>query len=167
MRWTALLAVLALVAAGSATAIETFPITGASIGGAKLGWTRAHYQTVLGKPRRVDQLEGGLTRLAYPGRELEVYLQGGRGVAVATWNRHYRNSARLGPCAPLDAVLNAIIAGEKGYDVHWKRLLAGRDVQIYQHETLTYRVNKHTILAVALATKPYRLQVAGNTSDCG
>src|SRR3954454_11592560 len=93
MRCPALVLVVALVAVGSAAATETFPITGGSIARAKLGWTRAHYDAALDKPARVDRLETGLTRLAYPGRKLEVHLQAGRGVAVATWNRRYTDGA--------------------------------------------------------------------------
>jgi hypothetical protein len=159
MRRIALAAALALVVVGSAAAIETFPITGASIAKAKLGWTRAHYRAVLGKPGRVDQLEGGLTRLVYRTRKLEVYLHAGRGVAVATWNKRYTDGAGIGPCAPLaDA--------RATFGSHWVKLTGGPSLALWQYRTLTYRVGKGKVLAVVLATKKYRLQIAGNTSDC-
>src|SRR3954468_23598562 len=91
----------ALALASGAAAVETFPITGASIAKAKLGWTQAHYRSLLGAPGRVDRLEGGLVRLVYPRRKLEVYLHGGRGVAISTWNRRYTDGAGIGPCAPV------------------------------------------------------------------
>src|SRR4051794_35154654 len=150
---------VALSLAGGAAAVETFPITGASIAKAKLGWTQAHYRSVLGAPARVDRLEGGLVRLAYPKRKLEVYLHGGRGVAIATWNRRYTDGAGIGPCAP-------IVDAQQAYDAHWTKLLGGPDVQLWQYRTLTFRIGKGKVLAVVLATNPYRLQIAGNTSDC-
>src|SRR3954471_1276821 len=101
MRRVVFLLCVALVAAGAAGAVETFPITGASIAKAKLGWTQAHYRSLLGAPGRVDRLEGGLVRLVYPRRKLEVYLHGGRGVAISTWNRRYTDGAGIGPCAPV------------------------------------------------------------------
>jgi hypothetical protein len=159
MRRLALTLGLGLVLVGSAAAIETFPITGASIGKARLGWTRAHYQAVLGKPGRVDRLEGGLTRLTYPGRKLEVYLRTGRGVAVATWNRRYTDGAGIGPCAPLaDA--------QATYGANWVKLTGGPNLALWQYRTLTFRVGKGKVLAVVLATKRYGRQVAGNTTDC-
>jgi hypothetical protein len=159
MRWTALLAVVALAAAGGAAAVETFPITGASIAGAKLGWTRAHYQTVLGKPGRVDQLEGGLTRLAYPARKLEVYLHAGHGVAVATWNKRYTNGAGIGPCS-------RIVDAQAAFGTRWVKLAGGPALALWEYRTLTFRVGKGKVLAVVLAAKAYRLQIAGNTSEC-
>ena len=111
-------------------------------------------------------MDGRLTRLVYGKRKLEVYLHAGKGVALATWNRRYTDGAGIGPCSPIDGVLRAIIAGEKAYSVHWVKLLDGPNVQLWQHGTLTYRIGKRKILAVVLARKPYRLQIAGNTSDC-
>ena len=150
---------LGLIAAGTAGAIETFPITGASIAKAKLGWTQAHYRAVLGKPGRIDRLEGGLTRLAYPGRQLEVYVHAGRGVAVATWNRRYTDGAGIGPCAPIEAA-------QSTYGARWVKLTGGPNLALWEYRTLTFRIGKGKVLAVVLATKPYRLQIAGNTSDC-
>lgn len=148
---------LALV--GGAAAVEAFPITGTSIAGAKLGWTQARYRTVLGAPGRVDRLEGGLVRLAYPGRRLEVYLHGGRGVAVSTWNRRFTDGAGIGPCS-------RIVDAQEAYGAHWVKLAGGPGLQLWQHRTLTFRIGKGKVLAVVLATKAYRLQIAGNTSDC-
>jgi len=154
-----LVAVSFVALAGGAAAVETFPITGASIAGAKLGWTQAHYRSVLGAPARVDHLEGGLVRLAYPGRKLEVYLHGGRGVAVSTWNRRFTDGAGIGPCS-------RIVDAQQAYGARWVKLLGGPDLQLWQYRTLTFRIGKAKVLAVVLATKPYRLQIAGNTSDC-
>lgn len=159
MRWIALAAVVALVLAGSAVAIETFPITGASIAKAHLGWTQARYRTVLGAPARIDRLQGGMTRLAYPGRKLEVYLHAGRGVAISTWNRRYTDGAGIGPCS-------RIVDAQQTFGTHWVKLLGGPSLQLWQYRTLTYRIGKGKVLAVVLATKPYRVQIAGNTNDC-
>jgi hypothetical protein len=144
---------------GGAAAVETFLITGTSIAGAKLGWTQAHYRTVLGAPGRVDRLEGGLVRLAYPGRKLEVYLHGGRGVAVSTWNRRFTDGAGIGPCS-------RIVDAQQAYGARWVKLAGGPDLQLWQYRTLTFRIGKGKVLAVVLATKSYRLPIAGNTSDC-
>jgi hypothetical protein len=149
----------ALALASGAAAVETFPITGASIAKAKLGWTEAHYRSMLGAPGHVDQLEGGLVRLAYPGRKLEVYLHGGHGVAVATWNRRYSDGAGIGPCA-------RIVDAQQAYGARWVKLFGGPALQLWQYRTLTFRLGKGKILAVVLATKAYRLQIAGNTADC-
>ena len=148
----------ALVLTGTALAVETFPITGASIAGAKLGWTRAQYQAKLGAPGRVDHLESGLTRLLYPKRKLEVYLHG-KGVAIATWNKRYTDGAGIGPCSP-------IVDAQNTFGARWVKLLGGPDLQIWEYRTLTYRIGKGKVLAVVLATKPYRVQIAGNTRDC-
>jgi hypothetical protein len=160
MRRIAFALVAGLVLCAAARAVESFPITGVSIAKAHLGWTQARYGAVLGKPARIDHLEGGLTRLAYPGRKLEVYLHAGRGVAVATWNRRYSDGAGIGPCAP-------IVDAQQAYGARWIKLTGGPDLQLWQYGTLTDRIGKGKILAVVLATKPYRLQIAGNTSDCG
>jgi hypothetical protein len=150
---------VALVVPGAVLAIETWPITGASIAGAKLGWTRAQYDAKLGKPGRVDQLELGVTRLVYAKRKLEVYLHARRGVGIATWNRRHSDGAGIGPCAPLaDA--------RATYGTNWKKLTGGPSLALWHYRTLTFRVGKGKVLAVVLATKPYRLLVAGNTNDC-
>jgi hypothetical protein len=159
MRLAAACVLCFLTLAGAAAAIETFPITGASIAKAKLGWTQAHYRSVLGAPGRVDHLEGGLVRLAYPKRKLEVYLHAGRGVAVATWNKRFTDGAGIGPCAP-------IVDAQQAYAARWVKLLGGPDLQLWEYRTLTFRIGKGKVLAVVLATKPYRLQIAGDTSDC-
>src|SRR4051812_22235900 len=101
MRRVAALVLLALVVAGPAAAIETFPITGASIAKAKLGWTGFQYKAALGTPSRLDMLEGGVARMTFASRKLEVYLHGGKGVAIATWNRRYTDGAGIGPCSPI------------------------------------------------------------------
>src|SRR4051812_22235883 len=62
MRRVAALVLLALVVAGPAAAIETFPITGASIAKGKLGCTGFHYKAALGTPRRLDMLARALGR---------------------------------------------------------------------------------------------------------
>jgi hypothetical protein len=151
--------VLALAAAGAAAAVETWPITGASIAQAKLGWTRTHYQATLGKAGHVDLLEGGLTRLTYPQRKLEVYLHDGRGVALATWSRRNTDGAGIGPCSRLEDA-------RATYGTHWQKLTGGPDLALWEYRNLTFRVGRGKVLAVVLAAKRYRLQIAGNTHDC-
>jgi hypothetical protein len=159
MRRVVFFAVFALALAESAAAVETFPITGVSIANARLGSTSSQYQHLLGRATRVDQLEGGLVRLTFASRKLEVYLHGGKGVAIATWNKRYTDGAGIGPCA-------RIVDAQKAFGAHWVKLTGGPDLALWQQRTLTYRVGKGKVLAVVLATKPYRLQIAGNTRDC-
>src|SRR5205814_948490 len=128
----------------------SFPITGSSIGGARLGWTRAGYVGKLGRPTRVDQLEGALTRLSYGKRKLEIYLHAGKGVAIATWNRRYTDGAGIGPCSPIGDA-------QQAFGARWTKLIGGPDLQLWEYRTLTYRIGKGKVLAVVLATKPYRL----------
>jgi hypothetical protein len=150
---------LGLVLAGSALAVESWPISGGSIAGASLGWTSAHYRAKLGAPSRVDRLEGGLTRLVYRKRKVEVYLHAGRGVALSTWNRTYTDGAGIGPCGK-------IVDAQAAYGARWVKLTGGPDLALWQYRTLTFRIGKGKILAVVLAKPAYRLQIAGNTSDC-
>ena len=86
------------VAASAAGAAETFPITPAAIGGAKLGLSRAHYKRISGKPVRLDPPAGELDGFAFPKRRPDVYFETGSDAAVAilTWNRSNATSAGIG-----------------------------------------------------------------------
>ena len=159
MRRLAALVLVALAVAAPAAAIETFPITGASIAKAKLGWKGFQYRATLGKPSRLDMLEGGVVRMTFAARKVEVYLHAGKGVAIATWNRRYTDGAGIGPCSP-------IVDAQKTFGARWVKLTGGPNLALWQYRTLTYPIAKGKVLAVVLATKPYRLQIAGNTRDC-
>ena len=107
MRRIAIAFVFALLCtAPLASAQKAIDITPDYIAGIKLGMTHAQARALLGKPVRVDRLEGGYDRLVSTRQKVEVYFRAGaKGVVVVTtWNRTLQTDEQVGPCSTVAAL---------------------------------------------------------------
>lgn len=93
----------------AATPPASLLITGDSIAGAKLGRTVAHYRVHFRAPGRLDHLEDGWDRLAFAGRNLDIYFRVGTpgAAAMIVPGRRYRTNSGVGPCSKLAALESA------------------------------------------------------------
>lgn len=160
----ALLAVVAIAAdaATSATPPQQL-ITAKSVGGVRLGLTRSAYVKLAGKPV-ATKVAGGLARLYFPSRKLQVYLDArGRGVGVLVNESDFRTPSGVGPCSSLQLLRTAF--GTRLAAVG--RVLPGK-AAIYRSGALVFAVtNAKTIGAVLLHTPALPASVALDTGQCG
>jgi len=106
------LALLAALCAGvlPAAAGGGASITQTSVKGASLGQTKAYYRARYGAPGRLDRLQDGLERLAFPALRIEIYFrpkQSARAVGILTWSPNLKTVHGVGPCSTLAALKNA------------------------------------------------------------
>jgi hypothetical protein len=89
-----------------ASAQKAIDITPDYVIGIKLGMTHAQARTLLGKPVRVDRLEGGYDRLVSERKKVEAYFRAGAQgvVVVTTWSRTLRTDEQVGPCSTVAAL---------------------------------------------------------------
>jgi hypothetical protein len=137
-------------------------ITQTSIGGARLGRTKAAYVAVFGRPSRVDRIERGFSALVYTRLGVTVFIKFGTGVAINTVGRTFRTSAGIGPCSPARALTAA-------YGTRLRKLVTTGPVALYRLGNLVFRVDRphRRVGAVTLGRGTLARLIAGNSTDCG
>jgi hypothetical protein len=161
MRLITATTIAALAAASVALAGGSHLITQKSIGKGKLGQSRSAYKTVYGKPKSVDKLEGGLTRLNYP-RHVAVYFKPGKnsGRYIVTSGASFKTAKGVGPCSTAATVKSA-------YPSALKVSLAGGEYAYRLGTKLWFEIESAKVAAVALGTKKQAAWIASNTLACG
>src|SRR5450759_3173130 len=106
LRSTTIAITAALATASLALAAGSHLITQSSIGKGKLRQSRAAYKAAYGKPKPLENLEGGLTRLRYQSGTIEVYFKTGTnsGRYIVSTGKAYQTAKGVGPCAKASAV---------------------------------------------------------------
>jgi hypothetical protein len=155
------LIVVAGIVATAALAAGSHTITKTSIGKGKLGKTKAVYKKAYGKPRSVDNLEGGFTRLAYPHR-VEVYFKtgGSRGRYIVVTSKLFKTTKGIGPCSKAKSV-------KKAYPAAVKVKLAGTEYAYRLGKKLWLEVEGKKIAAAALGSGKQTAWIASNSPSCG
>jgi hypothetical protein len=163
MRRIALALVVALLCtAPLASAQKAIDITPGYIIGIKLGMTHAQARGLLGKPVRVDRLEGGYEGLVNGGKQVEAYFRAGtKGVVVVTtWSKYLRTDEQIGPCSKVAALKAA----------YGSRLLPFRlagKVVAYRLGNLIFATHgTRLVLTVAVGRGTAAIYVALNSSTC-
>ena len=151
------------VAAARAEAINPrYWITQSSIGGAELGMRQSDYKNIFGLPVRTARLEGGLTRLEFPVRDVHVYFRSGsnRAIGIVVWAREFRTSARVGPCSSVRAL-------RRTYGSRLKPFRFDGRVVAYRLGRLTFEVENGRVGVVQLSGSALSVFPALNTVRCG
>jgi len=161
VRRLALVVLLALAVPAATSAAVSPRISQSEIAGVQPGMTRAEVRAVLERRGRLDRLEGGLTRLAYPQLRVEVYFRDGRDAAVdvLTWGERYRTAKRIGPCSS-ELDLRA------AYGSLRRTVLPGGEVA-YHLGRLVFDVRNGRVLAVVLGRGTATPYLAANSLGCG
>ena len=161
------LCAIALAFAASAALAHHLPaaITAGSIARAQLGLGAGNYERILGRPFRVDNLEGSVSRLVFPRKQVEVYFArpraAGSAIAVLTWNRTYRASEGVGPCSPVAKLKQAYGAKPRPFRV-------GGTVSAYLLGELIFTVEGgKRVGVVALGRTRQAVFIALNATECG
>ena len=149
--------ILLLIAVPLASAQKAIDITPSYIAGAELGWTKAKYKQLLGTPR-VDQLEGGLTRLVFAKRKVSVYLKGGKGIAITTWSKVLVDEEGITPCSSVGELKAA-------WGAKLKPFKFGGAIAAYRRSTLLYAVEDGRVDVIMLGPAA-RNFVALNETGC-
>jgi hypothetical protein len=153
-----LLAATPVALAGGAPAI-----TPTTLGGAKVGLTKAAYKRILGKPYRIDYLENDYSRLVFTKRKMDVYFHGKQdaGVVVGTWNPRYKTAQGIGPCSTVRAL-------KAGYGSRLRRVFEGTAPVGYRLGALVFALPFGThVLSVSLKSAGAPLFVAIATAGTG
>jgi hypothetical protein len=160
MKRTLPIALIAGAAVSVALGATSHLITTSSIGGGKLGQTRAGYRTLYGKPLRSDHLEGGLARVVYK-EKLSVYFNegsnAGRYIVVASPS--FKTAKGIGPCSPAAAVKST-------YPRAVKVSLAGPEYAYRLGAKLWFEVEGTKVAVVALGVGKQAAFIASNTEAC-
>jgi hypothetical protein len=109
MRIALAVVLVALAAAGVASAQKAIDITPSNVAGIHLGMSQAQARALMTKPVRLDRLEDGYLRFVSTRQKLESYFRTGtKGVAVVTtWNRQLTTEQGIGPCSTVAALKHA------------------------------------------------------------
>lgn len=138
-------------------------ITQMTIGGVPLGATARNYSSALGAPDFSTRLPGALVRMTFAGGRIQVFLRGGRGVAILTASSQLRTVQGVGPCTGAAHLRRA----------YGRRLVAYR--RAHQPTAVAFRIG-HLVFAtpagrvgaVLLTRAPSRyLALLLNSSSCG
>ena len=162
MRLIAAVSVSVLVAASIALAGGSHLITTSSIGKGRLGQSRAAYKAVYGKPKPVENLEGGLTRIRYQSSAIEVYFKTGAnsGRYIVATKKTYQTSKGVGPCSKASAV-------KKAYPKVVKVSLAGGEYAYQLSPKLWFEIESGKVAVVALGEGKNTAWIASNSPACG
>lgn len=155
-----LIALVLVVAAAvpGAFAAKAIDITPDYIAGAHLGWKQPQYRAALG-PLTIDRLELGYTRLTARSG-VQVYLRGGKGVAIATWSKHLVDQYGITPCASVSAL-------EAAYGSRLKPALFNSKLAGYRSGPLLFATEgSGRIKAIMLAGLPKYDFIAYNSREC-
>lgn len=150
------LAVLALTALGRPTTI-----TQTAIAGAVLGKPSSYYRAAFGRPWRLDRLEGGLERLSFPQRNLDVYFRSGgkTAIGIVTWSIRLRTSGGVGPCSTIADL-------HRAYDPNLVPFRQGGRLLAYRLGALRFTTSKGRVGAVQLSRAPLTVFAALNSPAC-
>ncbi len=163
MRWI-LVAFFAALALGATSALAggSHLITKNSVAGGQLGWTKAQYKAVYGKPMPVENLEDNYTRLRYQGGDLEVYFKTGtnKGIHIVALDKEYATVKGVGPCDKASAVKAA-------YPGVVKVPLGGPEYAYRLGTKLWFEIEFGKIAAVALGSGKMTAWIASNSPSCG
>jgi hypothetical protein len=161
MRSIAVTIIAALIAASVALAGGSHLITQKSIGKGKLGQSRAAYKVAYGKPKPVENLEGGLTRLKYQRGAIEVYFKTGTksGRYIVATSKAYKTAKGVGPCAKGSAV-------KKAYPSAVKVSLAGGEYAYRLGTKLWFEIESGKVATVALGVGKKTAWIASNSPAC-
>src|SRR4051794_35423600 len=91
----------ALLVCTAGAADRSNRITQTSIGGVTLGGSPSDYTRTLGSPDFTTRMPGSLVRMTFAGGRIQVFLRGGRGVAIMTASDQLRTAQGVGPCVRL------------------------------------------------------------------
>jgi|BarGraNGADG00312_1021997.scaffolds.fasta_scaffold01283_9 hypothetical protein len=162
MRSTTIAIIAALATASLALAAGSHLITQSSIGKGKLGQSRAAYKAAYGKPKPLENLEGGLTRLRYQSGTIEVYFKTGTnsGRYIVSTGKAYKTAKGVGPCAKASAV-------KKAYPKVVKVPLAGGEYAYRLGTKLWFEIESAKVAAVALGATKQTAWIASNSPACG
>jgi len=160
MRKLPVITIVAAVVTSAALAASNHVITTSSIGGGKLGQTRAVYKAKFGKPLRTDHLEGGLARVVYR-EKVNVYFNegsnAGRYLVVASDD--FETAKDVGPCSDASDVKSA-------YPGAVKVSLGGGEYAYRLGTKLWFDIEGGEVAAVALGAGKSAAFVAANTAAC-
>lgn len=161
MRLITATTIAALAVTSVALAGGSLLITQSSIGKGKLGQSRSAYKAAYGKPKSVDNLEGGLTRLNYPGH-VAVYFETGKnsGRYIVTSGASFKTAKGVGPCSAAATVKSV-------YPSAVKVSLAGGEYAYRLGTKLWFEIESRKVAAVALGTTKQAAWIASNTLACG
>ena len=158
-----LLSLAGFAGAAAGAAHPSDLITQTSIGGATLGGTARDYARVLGSPDFTTTMPGALVRLTFAHGELQVFLRGGRGVAILTPSDKLRTAQGAGPCvetSQLKRLYGRRLVGHKR--AHQPNVVA---VSV---GNLVFATPSRKVAAVLLARTPAKyLALLLNSSACG
>ena len=160
MKRILLTAIVAGVVTSLAAAATSHVVTVNSIGGGKLGQTRAAYKLLYGKPLRTDNLEGGLARVVYK-EKVDVYFNSGSsyGRYIVVSSAAFKTSAGVGPCSLASAVKSA-------YPSLVKLNLGGGEYAYRLGTRLWFEIEGGKVAAVALGVGNSTAFIAANTTAC-
>lgn len=158
MRRLLSLLLVTLVLVPAAAAYERYGIEPTAIDRATLGLTAAEYRKLLGVAP-LEQLQGSYQRLTFPKRKVSVYLRGGKGMAIVTWNKQLGAASGAAPCLPT-AELKSI------YGSKLVPLKALGQVVGYRYGNLSFMVIGGKVRNVILTRIPSALQLALNSEIC-
>jgi hypothetical protein len=161
MRLITVTVIAVLAAASTALAGGSHLITQSTIGKGKLGQSWSAYATAYGKPKSFDNLEGGLTRLNYPG-PIAVYVKTGTNVGryIVVSGASFKTAKGVGPCSKAATVKSA-------YPSAPKISLAGHEYAYRVGTTLWFEIEANKVAAVALGANKQAAWIASNTPACG
>jgi hypothetical protein len=161
MRLIAAIAIATLGAASVALAAGSHLVTQKSVGKGKLGQTRAAYKAAYGKPRPVENLEGGLTRLKYQSGAIEVYFKTGTnsGRYIVATSKAFKTAKSVGPCAKASAV-------KKAYPKAVRVSLAGREYAYRLGTRLWFEIESSKVASIALGVGKNTAWIASNSPAC-
>lgn len=154
--------IAALATASVALADGSHLITQKSIGKGQLGQSRIAYRAAYGKPKPVENLEGGLTRIKYQSGAIEVYFKTGAssGRYIVATKKIYQTSKGVGPCSKASAV-------KKAYSKAVKVSLAGGEYAYRLGAKLWFEIESGKVAAVALGEGKNTAWIASNSPACG
>jgi|BarGraNGADG00212_2_1021979.scaffolds.fasta_scaffold78189_1 hypothetical protein len=162
MRSITVTVIAALAAASVALAGSSHLITKKSIGKGKLGQSRAAYKVAYGKPKRVENLQEGLTRLKYQRGAIEVYFKTGTnsGRYIVAKSKAYKTAKGVGPCGKSSVV-------KKAYPSAVKVSLATGNEFAYRLGTkLWFDIESGRIATIALGVGKKTAWIASNSPAC-
>lgn len=160
MRLLTISATAILVSASLAFAGGSHLITKSSIGKGSLGQGRSAYKLAYGKPIRTEGLEGGLTRVVFPGH-VDAYFNTGSnaGRYIVSAGAAFKTAKKIGPCSAASAV-------KKAYPAAVKVALAGSEYAYRLGPKLWFEIESGKVAAVALGADKAAAFIASNTIPC-
>ena len=111
MKWLLVITVLALLAAPSASAVESVLYPGVGIGKVKIGMSLKQVKHALGTPQLVNEKKGAYTEYAWEFGAWTVGFQNGKVVQISTTRPNQKTTSGLGLGSQIDKILKAFPGG--------------------------------------------------------